>query len=117
MSIKIGGVEMPPIQKLKITREPIWSKNTGRGANGTMLGDIVAVKYKIDATFSPLSDSQASVLADATSPAFFDVTFHDPKDNKEKTKRMYASALPFDVYSYVDFLPRYVGTSISLVEK
>ena len=117
MSLKIGGVEMPPVQKLTITREPIWSKNTGRSASGTMVGDVVAVKYKLQVTFVPLSDAQAAVLAAATSPAFFNVTFHDPEDNKDKTVKMYAGSLPFDVYSYVDFLPRYVGTSISLIEK
>lgn len=117
MSIKIGGVEMPPLKELTITREPIWSKNTGRSANGTMIGDIVAYKTTLKITFVPLSDSQAAVLAAATRPAFFNVKYHDPEDNAERTSRMYASSLPCPVYSYVDDLPRYVGTTISLIEK
>ena len=117
MSIKVGGVEMPPIKKLSITREPIWAKNTGRSANGTMVGDVVAYKTKLQITFVPLSDNQAAVLSAATRPAFFNVEFHDPEDNKKKTLRMYAGSLPFEVYSYVEGLPRYVGTAISLIEK
>ena len=117
MSIKIGGVEMPPVKELTVTREPIWSKNTGRSANGTMVGDIVAYKTKLQITFVPLSDSQAAVLAAATRPAFFDVRYHDPEDNEKKTVKMYAGSLPFKVYSYVEGFPRYVGTAISLIEK
>lgn len=117
MSIKIGGVEMPPIKELTITREPIWSKNAGRSANGIMLGDIVAYKTKLQIVFVPLSDSQAAALSAATRPAFFNVKYHDPEINETKTSKMYASSLPFKVYSYADGLPRYVGTSISLIEK
>lgn len=117
MSIKIGGVEMPRVKELTITREPIWSRNTGRGSDGTMLGDIVTYKTKLDITFTPLSDNEAAALAAATRPAFFNVEYHDPEDNKNKTLKMYAGALPFPVYSYHDGLPRYVGIGISLVEK
>lgn len=117
MSIKIDGVEMPPIKEMTITREPTWSKNTGRGADGTMIGDIVAQKITLQITFIPMSDKEAAVLAAATDPAFFNVTFKDPVTNTMKTKRMYAGSLPFPVYSYVDYLPRYVGVGLKLVEK
>lgn len=117
MSIKIDGVEMPRIKELTITREPVWSRNTGRGADGSMLGDIVAQKTTLQITFVPLSDSQAAKLAAATEPAFFNVTYKDPLTNATKTKKMYAGTLPYPVYSYVDILPRYVGVGIKLVEK
>ena len=117
MSITIGGKKMPPVKELSITREPIWSKNTGRSANGSMMGDIVAYKTKLQVTFVPLSDSQAAALAAATRPAFFNVKYHDPEDNEQKTSKMYAGSLPFKVYSYADGFPRYVGTQISLIEK
>ena len=43
-SITIGGVAMPEpkLNGLKISRNKIWSKNAGRGADGTMTGDIIA---------------------------------------------------------------------------
>ena len=117
MSIKIGGVEMPPIKEMTITREPLWSKNTGRSADGTMIGDIVARKVTLKITFVPLSDIQAAALAAATRPAFFNVKYHDPDENATRTARMYASSLPYPVYSYADGFPTYVGTTISLIEK
>ena len=47
-SITIGGVAMPEpkLNGLKISRNKIWSKNAGRGADGTMTGDIIGLKWK-----------------------------------------------------------------------
>ena len=43
----IGDVTMPTLKLsgLTVTKEKIWSKNTGRAANGEMIGDIIATKY------------------------------------------------------------------------
>lgn len=45
-SLLIGGVEMPEPKQggVTISKEKIWSKNTGRGSDGTMNGDVVARK-------------------------------------------------------------------------
>lgn len=115
--LKIGGVEMPPVKELTITREPIWSRNTGRCADGSMQGDIVAYKTKLQVTFTPMSDDKAAALAAATRPAFFNVEFENPETKKTVTKKMYAGSLPFPVYSYVSNYPKYVGIAIDLVEK
>ena len=32
---------------LTVTKEKIWSKNTGRAANGEMVGDLIAIKYTL----------------------------------------------------------------------
>ena len=85
----IGGVTMPDLkQGLTISKEKIWSKNTGRAANGDMLGDIVAVKYTLDCAWPPLSREQAAMIDNAVSPAFFDVTFTDPGNNGTVTKNV-----------------------------
>ena len=36
--LEIGGRAMPKVKGLTIGREPIWSKNAGRVADGTMKG-------------------------------------------------------------------------------
>ena len=45
----IGGVTMPPLKAegLTITKEKVWSSNTGRAADGGMIGDLVAIKYTL----------------------------------------------------------------------
>lgn len=45
--IIIDGVTMPTpaLSGLTIKKEKIWSNNTGRVANGDMVGDLIAIKY------------------------------------------------------------------------
>lgn len=114
--LKIGDLEVRA-QKLDISREPIWSKNTGRVASGTMKGDIVAQKFKLTVTLPPMSDSEAASFDAAVLPAFFNVTFRSPTTGKNVTKKMYAGSPKYPVYSYVDDLPRYVGVAVDLVEQ
>lgn len=115
--LKIDGVEMPPIQSLDIEKERIWSNKTGRTASGTMKGDIVAYKDKLNITFAPMSDADSIKLENAIHPAFFNVTYQDPKTGKERTAKFYTSSPKYPVYSYADGLPRYVGTGIELIEQ
>ena len=49
----VGGVKMPPLKALTITHEKVWSSNTGRAADGTMIGDLICLKYKLQAEFVP----------------------------------------------------------------
>ena len=62
-SITIGGVAMPEpkLNGLKISRNKIWSKNAGRGADGTMTGDIIGLKWKLEIEFLPLTDAQMAI--------------------------------------------------------
>lgn len=114
--LKIGDLEIRA-QKLDISREPIWSKNTGRVASGKMKGDIVAHKYKLTVTLPPMSDKEAASFDAAILTAFFNVTFRNPTTGKNVTKKMYAGSPKYPVYSYVDGLPRYVGVAVDLIEQ
>ena len=58
---------------LTVTKEKIWSKNTGRAANGEMVGDLIAIKYTLKCSWPPLTREQAVVIDKAVSPAFFNV--------------------------------------------
>lgn len=115
-SLIIDGVTMPPVNKLTITSEKIWSKNTGRVSNGEMKGDLVAIKLKANVQFVPLNDSQAQILDNAISKAFFKAEFKNPRNNKTESHKMYAGSATYPVYSYADGFPRYVGVGVDLVE-
>ena len=118
-SITIGGVAMPEpkLNGLKISRNKIWSKNAGRGADGTMTGDIIGLKWKLEIEFLPLTDAQMAIVVAAVEPAFFNVTFRSPKTGKNITVNMYAGDLTCPVYTYVGGKPRYVGVTVNLIEK
>lgn len=115
----IDGVTMPTLKKegLTITKEKIWSKNTGRAANADMIGDIVAIKYTLDCEWPPLSREEAAVVDAAVTPAFFDVTFTDPGSNSRVTKKMYAGTPVYSVYSYVKGVKTYNGVKVTLIQK
>ena len=118
-SLVINGVTMPDPKQggLSISKEKIWSKNTGRGADGTMNGDVVARKFTLKIEWPILSDEQAAVVDQAIDPAFINVKFRNPNDGKITEKTMYAGTPTYPVYSYADGLPRYVGTGVTLIER
>lgn len=116
--VKIEGQNLPPIESLQIDRNCIWSKTTGRGADGKMIGDRVAFKWKLNISFAPLSDEQQAFLLNLIeNQAFFNVTFRSPKTGSNITIKAYAGDFKSPVYSYVDDLPRYVGAAVNLVEQ
>ena len=103
------------VQALTITPEKIWSKNTGRVADGEMKGDIVAIKQKLEVTLNPMSDEKTAAFDAIISQSYFDATFRSPRTGKLETHKVYAGSPAYPVYSYVDGLPRYVGVKISLI--
>lgn len=115
----IGGVTMPTLKKegMTVSKEKVWSSNTGRAANGDMIGDLVAIKYTLDCEWPPLSRAQAAVIDAAVSPAFFNVTFTDPGSNSRVTKRMYAGTPTYPVYSYVNGVKTYSGVKVTLIQQ
>lgn len=114
--LKIGDLVVRA-KELKIGRNPIWSSKTGRAASGTMKGDIVTQKFTLSLVVTPLNDEEAASFDEAILPAFFNVTFKNPSSGKMETKKMYASAPTYPVYSYVEGFPRYVGVSVELTEQ
>ena len=117
--IEIDGVPMPPLKLngLTITKEKIWSKNTGRAANGEMVGDLVDIKYTLKCNWLPLTREQAMVIDKAVSPAFVNVTFTDPATNTRVTKRFYAGTTTYPVYTYRNGIKTYQGVAVDLIQK
>lgn len=115
----IGGVAMPEPKQggITITKEKIWSKNTGRATNGSMVGDVIAIKTKAQISWNVLSGEQVAVLDAALEPAFISVYFKDPRLNAYTTKTFYAGTPTYPVYSYATGLPEYVGCAVDLIEQ
>ena len=117
--IEIDGVAMPGLKLngLTITKEKIWSKNTGRAANGEMVGDLIAIKYTLKCSWPPLTRKQATIVDKAVSPAFFNVTFTDPGTDSRITKRFYAGSPTYSVYTYYKGVKTYQGVAVDLIQK
>lgn len=118
-SLVIDGVAMPEPKQggLSLSKEKVWSKNTGRGSDATMQGDVVGRKWTLKVEWPPLNDVQVMQIDEAIDPAFIKVQFRDPKTGKVQGKEMYAGTPTYPVYSYAEGLPRYTGVGVTLIER
>ena len=102
----INGKKMPTpaLEGVVISREKIWSANTGRTAAGKMVGTVVAVKTTIKIKWPPLTPAQVAVIESAVSDGdnpFVSVKFTDAT-GETKTKTMYFGTPTYTVYSWAD---------------
>lgn len=103
--LTIGGVAMPTpaLEGLTITREKIWSSDTGRTASGKMVGTIVAVKTKISIQWPTLTMEEVETIENAVSSTtpFVTMTYTD-MTGSAVTKTVYFGTPSYTVYSYAD---------------
>lgn len=116
--LRIGDVAMPvpKAEGVTISREKIWSSNTDRTASGKMVGDLVAIKYKIKIEWPPLTMEQAKLIDDAVSPAFFPVRFTD-QGGTTQTITCYAGTPSYRQYSWAEGVQYVTGVAVDLVEQ
>ena len=114
----LDGVAMPTPSKLTITKNKVWSKNTGRSSTGTFIGDIVAIKDKLQSEWKTMSQENSALLDSIVENTSIRVKYVDPSDSKGRTveKVMYANDPSYPVYSYVDGFSRYTGVGVNLIE-
>ncbi len=122
-SLKIRGVQMPPIASLHESDEKIWSDSTGRVNTGEMTGVIVALKKKYEIKFIPLKEEQIEVIRSAVNSIaspFFSVEL---VKNSGVTKTFTAYAgdfnynLGWDAVIDGSIRTRYDDVSLHLIEK
>lgn len=118
--LKLKEIEMPSPKSegVTISVNKIWSKNTGRVANGNMTGDIVAVKRTFSIEFPPLSPSQIntveSIVSNENLP-FFSLELNDGERTISAT--VYCGTPSMKLYSCVEGINYYTGYKIDLVER
>ena len=102
----INSKKMPTLalEGVVISREKIWSANTGRTAAGKMVGTVVAVKTTIKIKWPPLTPDQVAVIESAVSDGdnpFVPVKFTDAT-GVTVTKTMYFGTPTYTVYSWAN---------------
>ena len=91
---KEGGVSL--------SKNKIWSSNTGRDTNGDMTGTIKAIKTKLEIQWEDLTQAEAglidSVVSDAATP-FTTVSYVDV-NGKDKTIEAYFGDPTYSIRNY-----------------
>ena len=118
---KIGSttVHEPAYGGVQITDEPIWAPNTGRGSDGTMIGDIVAWKTTVAVTWPPLSFTDSKTIRDAlvNAGAFFSITYNDFSSSSTVTKTVYCSNVPRTIASLNTAFQRHGEVTVTFIEQ
>jgi len=116
--MKINNIIVPEPKKITITKNKIWSKNTTRTADGTAVGDIIAIKYKAEIEWA-LTSPEDTILIDraVSGPAFFSAEIIDPASNETIAKTFYAGDPSYPPYSYAEGFRKYTGVSVNLIEQ
>ena len=116
----INGVKMPTpaLNGVTISREKIWSANTGRSASGKMLGTIIAQKTTLKIKWPPLTMEEAAKIEGAVSSGteFFPVKFTGAA-GVTQTLTMYAGTPTYTQYSWAAGMQWVMDVAVDLIEQ
>lgn len=75
--LKSGSTVLPAPVSISVNDEIIWTSDTGRLLNGTMVGDVVAQKKTVSIAWGILPESEVLKIKNTLIAGFFPFTFHD----------------------------------------
>lgn len=119
--LTINGVAMPApkVGGLKIKPEKIWSSNTGRTADTTMVGTILGIKTTVEISWPPLTVEDVATIEAAVSAKnlpFVPMTFTD-HTGAERTLQVYFGTPSYTAFDWVGGEWRVLDATVSGIEQ
>lgn len=115
-TIKCGNIILPSPVKMTVDDEIIWSSDTGRTLDGTMMGDVVAEKKNLGIEWEWLTEQEAALIKNNLIAGFFPITFRDY--GVDVTIDSYRGTISKDVGGYIgDGNFYYKSVSASVIQK
>ncbi|WP_424766296.1 DUF6711 family protein [Paenibacillus sp. sgz302251] len=113
--LQINGVDMPAPSSLSIGAQDIgkWERN----ASGSMIGEIIATKAKIELEWKYLTPAQLAQILSAIDSTFFNVTYTDPKTNSLRTMSCYKGDRNMGIMDFIGGVLRYKDLKVNFIEK
>ena len=117
----INGARMPDpaLEGVTVSREKIWSSNTGRTSAGKMVGTVVAVKTTLKIKWPPLTPAQVATIESAVSDGdnpFVPVRYTDA-DGSTVTKTMYFGTPAYTIYSWASGIQYIRNVTVDDIEQ
>lgn len=110
---------LPEPSSLTVLYSDVDSASSGRGEDGVMIRDRVAVNRKLSIGYNVLTAAKASaLLGSAIKNVFFELYFFDPKQNAWATGTFYVGDRQMQVFKRTasgEYI--YEGASFDFVEK
>lgn len=97
--LKVDDIILPEPQAMSCEHNKIWSANTGRLDSGYFVGDIIAVKRKLNITWGPCTAEDAQKILEATDKQFVRIQY-TAEDGTTQSGDFYWGDLSGDVYNY-----------------
>ena len=115
-TLKSGSIVLPEPVELSTADEIIWSSNTGRVADGSMVGDIVAEKTTLSIKWGVLTSAEVATISNVLTAGFHPITFQD--DGVNITITQYRGTLQKEHIGYLtDGIYYYRSASVQLIQK
>ena len=120
-ALQIDGVTVPHAKKegYSVAYNKVWSKNTGRSADATMLGDIVAIKRTIKQVIDRMTEEELKPISTVidSQTAFHTVRFYDTKTDTFTSGTFYAADMTYTIELVKNGTQRYKDIQIELIEQ
>lgn len=113
--IKINGVDIPTPSDYSVGIQDL--SQAERNANGIMIIERIATKRKIEVGWNYLTKEQTSIILNAVSPVFFEVSYIDPLTNSNKTGTFYCGDRTVPMISFTNGIAKYKDVKFNLVER
>lgn len=112
---KVNSVVLPEPQSLTTEHNKIWSSNTGRLDSGYFVGDLIAIKRKLNIRWGAMKAEDAQKVIDAVGQQFT-VIEYTAEDGTEKSGDFYWGDLSCEYYNItVEYLMS--GFSCNAIER
>jgi len=112
---KVNGVDLPEPQSVIFDRNKIWSANTGRLDSGYFVGDLIAIKRKLNVTWGPQTAEGAQLILNAVNQQFVTIKY-TTEDRVERSGEFYWGDLSGEAYNFtVDYIM--AGFSCNAIER
>ena len=112
--LKVNGVEMPTPSGMTPMMYDITEAE--RDSTGTMHIDLIATKYKVECTWSYLTQEDMTKLLKAIKSITFRITFTDPEDGNDKTVSVYKGDRSIPILRVVDGKNTYKDFKVNFIE-
>lgn len=113
--LRAGGVDLPAPVSLTVDDEIIWTDDTGRTLDGTMVGDVVAEKHTVSIGWGYLEESDIALIKRCLTTGFYPVTFRDA--GVDITIEVYRGTLSKVHAGWIDGTYWYSSATVKLVER
>lgn len=114
--ITIGSLVLTEMVKYEVNYSKLW-KDADRNMNGDVSATFIGVFPNIDASTTPLTQTQVETLCSALDQPYFSMTFWDPSSGSSKVANYYASDYKVTLLSRINGMYGSVEFSVIPVSK